>query len=321
MSFTSSAALLREVSGALASPVVADLQDLRMSSRGLGWSALNIERRESRSGSRWLPHGSRRHLICVGLSNGRIAREAEGQRMEYELTPGYVEVIPAGTPIRWSWSTRICFSVLMLEPEFLARLAQAMFALAPESYRLVLTGQRNDSAINTIAGVLARETISRDPGGRLYAESLANILCVHLLRHYTSWADGIALNESGVPEESDADALDGSGSAAANYPRAVAEAVQLIERDYAGDLTLSEMAAAVHLSPFHLARVFKRALGVSPHQYLIQVRVNSARALLSAGSGQRSLAEIARAAGFADQSHLTRHFKRITGVTPSQFRT
>jgi AraC family transcriptional regulator len=247
-------------------------------------------------------------------------REAEGQRVEYELTPGYVEVIPAGTPIRWSWSTRICFSVLMLEPDFLARLAQEVFALAPESYRLVLTGQRNDSAINTIAGVLARETISRDPGGRLYVESIANILCVHLLRHYTKWAYGIVLNESRMPEEAGAEALDEAGGSGANYPRAVVEAVQLIEQNYAGDLTLSEMAAAVHLSPFHLARVFKRALGVSPHQYLIQVRVNNARALLSAGSGQRSLAEIATAAGFADQSHLTRHFKRITGVTPSQFR-
>jgi transcriptional regulator GlxA family with amidase domain len=59
---------------------------------------------------------------------------------------------------------------------------------------------------------------------------------------------------------------------------------------------------------------------VSPHQYLIQVRVNNARWLLSAGSGERSLAEVASAVGFADQSHLTRHFKRVTGLTPRQFR-
>jgi AraC family transcriptional regulator len=68
------------------------------------------------------------------------------------------------------------------------------------------------------------------------------------------------------------------------------------------------------------ARLFRQTLGVSPHQHVIQVRVNNARSLLSAGSGRRSLAEIASAVGFADQSHLTRHFKRITGVTPRQFR-
>jgi AraC family transcriptional regulator len=83
---------------------------------------------------------------------------------------------------------------------------------------------------------------------------------------------------------------------------------------------LNDIAEAVHLSPFHVARLFKQALGVSPHQYLIQVRVNSARSLLSAGSGERSLAEVASAVGFADQSHLTRHFKRLLGVTPKQLR-
>jgi AraC family transcriptional regulator len=83
---------------------------------------------------------------------------------------------------------------------------------------------------------------------------------------------------------------------------------------------LNDIAQAVNLSPFHLARLFKNSVGVSPHQYLIQVRVNSARSLLSAGSGERSLAEVASAVGFADQSHLTRHFKRVVGVTPSQFR-
>ena len=96
--------------------------------------------------------------------------------------------------------------------------------------------------------------------------------------------------------------------------------MRFIQENYSRELSLQDMADAVHLSPFHLARVFKQALGVSPHQYLIQVRVNSARALLAAGSGERSLAEVADAVGFADQSHLTRHFKRLLGVTPGQLR-
>jgi AraC family transcriptional regulator len=59
---------------------------------------------------------------------------------------------------------------------------------------------------------------------------------------------------------------------------------------------------------------------VSPHQYLIQVRVNNARALLMAGAGKRSVAAVAEAVGFADQSHLTRHMKRLLGVTPGEVR-
>jgi AraC family transcriptional regulator len=72
------------------------------------------------------------------------------------------------------------------------------------------------------------------------------------------------------------------------------------------------------MSPFHMTRVFKRAMGVAPYQYLLQVRVTQARSLISAGGDGRSLAEIATAVGFADQSHLTRHFKRILGITPGQ---
>ena len=74
------------------------------------------------------------------------------------------------------------------------------------------------------------------------------------------------------------------------------------------------------MSPYHLVRVFKQATGVSPHQYLIQVRVNNARALLMAGAGKRSVAAVAEAVGFADQSHLTRHMKRLLGVTPGEVR-
>jgi AraC-like DNA-binding protein len=59
-------------------------------------------------------------------------------------------------------------------------------------------------------------------------------------------------------------------------------------------------------------------MGTPPHRYLVQVRVQSAHALLALGTEKRSLAEVAAAAGFSDQSHLTRHFKRVLGVTPGQ---
>jgi AraC family transcriptional regulator len=70
----------------------------------------------------------------------------------------------------------------------------------------------------------------------------------------------------------------------------------------------------------HCAHAPKKATGMSPRQYLMQVRVHTARSLLSAGEGERSIAEVADAVGFADQSHLTRHFKRALGVTPKQNR-
>jgi AraC family transcriptional regulator len=293
-----------------------DGEHIPMSSRGLGWSGLKFERRESRRGGRESPKGSKHHLIFVGLSSGQVVRESGGERIEHELTPGCVMIVPARTPIRWKWSSRIGYSVLLLEPGVLDRVASEAFGLSPDQYRLPLSERRNDGAIANIAGVLAREALSRDRAGGLYSESLANILSVHLLRNYARGVDGNALDSSALLKEDGADAA----ASTAGQPRAVAEALQFIHRNYARDVALSDIAAAVHLSPFHLARLFKQTLGVSPYQHVIQVRVNNARSLLAAGSGRGTLAEIASAVGFSDQSHLTRHFKRITGVTPRQFR-
>lgn len=297
-------------------------ENVRLSSRGLGWTVLNFERRESPPAARGLPNGSTEHLIFVNLGSGRMARESGGGRVEHDLAPGFVALVPSGTPVRWRWSSRISFSVMTLQPAFLDRVAAEVFGLAPADYRLQLTERTNDTVVANIAGVLAREVVRGEPGSRLYAESLANILAVHLLRNYASCADGRVLESCGTID--DADTEQASSVAALRpgaQPRPVADALRVIHDNYASDLSLTAIAEAAHLSPFHLARLFKQALGVSPHQYLIQVRVNSARSLLAAGSGERSLAEVASAVGFADQSHLTRHFKRIMGVTPRQFRS
>jgi len=296
-------------------------ESVRVSSRGLGWAGLNFERRDSYPSSRALPHGSRQHLILVSLGPGRVVRESGGDTVEHELTSGCVAVVPSRTPIRWMWSTSISFSVLTLEPAFLDRVAQEVFGLEPGHYRLVLTERRSDAAVTNIAGVLSREVVRADPGGRLYAESLANILAVHLLRTYAQCNDGRILEACWKPEETMTAIFgDETDRGMGPHPRAVSEAVRFIHENYARDVSLNDIAEAVHLSPFHAARLFKQALGVSPHQYVIQVRVNSARSLLSAGSGEQSLAEVASAVGFADQSHLTRHFKRLLGITPKQLR-
>lgn len=85
---------------------------------------------------------------------------------------------------------------------------------------------------------------------------------------------------------------------------------------YAEAVTLDELATLVGLSPFHLLRTFSAAVGMPPHAYLTQVRVTRSKALLAAGL---PIAEVASLTGFVDQSHLTRHFKRIVGVAPGQY--
>ena len=96
--------------------------------------------------------------------------------------------------------------------------------------------------------------------------------------------------------------------------------VEYVEEHLGAGPTLEQMAAVARLSPYHFARQFKAATGLPPHQYVILRRVERARQLLQAGT-DLSLAEVAAWAGFSDQSQFSHHFKRLVGVTPSQFRT
>ncbi|NBM18407.1 AraC family transcriptional regulator [Streptomyces sp. GC420] len=79
---------------------------------------------------------------------------------------------------------------------------------------------------------------------------------------------------------------------------------------------LGEAAGLLHAHPAHLVRVFSREFGMPPHQYLTTRRVDLARRLLLDG---KPPPEVATAAGFYDQSHLNRHFKRVVGVSPGRY--
>jgi AraC-like DNA-binding protein len=98
--------------------------------------------------------------------------------------------------------------------------------------------------------------------------------------------------------------------------RAIKIAREYIDAHYTGNPSLKELAAVVGLNPFYLVRVFRKEVGMPPHEYLTQVRVERAKKLLCEGM---PIAEVALETGFVDQSHLTKRFKRLVGFTPKQF--
>ncbi len=92
--------------------------------------------------------------------------------------------------------------------------------------------------------------------------------------------------------------------------------IELMHARYSGNLGLDELAHVAGLTKFQLIGLFKRCIGLTPHAYLVHIRLNAACRLLKRGV---PLAESALGAGFCDQSALTKHFKRCYGITPHQF--
>ncbi len=89
-----------------------------------------------------------------------------------------------------------------------------------------------------------------------------------------------------------------------------------LRANYADTISLEQLADIANLKPLRLLRVFRKEVGLPPHAYLVQVRVTRAKVLLSMAV---PIAQVAADTGFTDQSHLTRHFKRLVGVTPRQY--
>ena len=94
-------------------------------------------------------------------------------------------------------------------------------------------------------------------------------------------------------------------------------AIEHIGHHHALRIRLIDLAVVAAKTPFQLIRAFRREIGTTPHAYLVRVRVLAGTLRLTAGE---PIASIATAVGFVDQAHFTRHFKRIHGTTPREYR-
>jgi AraC family transcriptional regulator len=210
-------------------------------------------------------------------------------------------VVPAGSSVlsRWQGSRDSLF--VFLEPSLVTRVAAESFELDLSRTVVPPLDGLNVPELRSWMLTVNAELKSGGVGGSLMIESLANVLAVHLIRHTTG--------AHRLPASAD-------GELSRRKLRTV---IEYIMENLEGSPTLEQMAAVVHLSPYHFARQFKASTGLPPHQYVITRRVERAQHLLRA-DGELGLAEVAVRAGFSDQSHFSLHFKRIVGVTPRQFR-
>src|SRR5271157_1157683 len=226
----------------------------------------------------------------------------EGVKRHVPPPAGSISVVPAGSLVRWRWSGCFDWLHIFLEPGLVARVAAEAFDLDPARMIVPPFDGLDLPQLRAAMWAVDAELTAGGAGGRLAAESLANVLAVHLIRHVLAPRRLTRGRDGALPR---------------GRLRAV---VEYIEEHLDASPTLEQLAAVARLSPYHFARQFKTATGLPPHQYVIARRVERAKQLLQ-GGGDFSLAQVAARAGFSDQSVFSHHFKRIVGVTPGQFQT
>ncbi|HTW85821.1 MAG TPA: AraC family transcriptional regulator [Candidatus Sulfotelmatobacter sp.] len=192
------------------------------------------------------------------------------------------------------------------------------FVEADWQYRGAYLGERS---LRELAGAFDAERVRalHVPPGLYRDEQLARLLldahrCAEsdapLLTRQSAWslALGTLFTRYGHPRPRVPDARVSE--------RRLRVAREYLEAHFCEDVAIDDLARLCGLSRFHFMRAFRARYGIAPHAYLVQVRVNRAKRLLAEG---RSATEVAFAAGFADQSALTRHFKRAFGVPPGAY--
>jgi AraC family transcriptional regulator len=267
--------------------------------REAAWNGIRLQHFRFREGE--LPeHSHSEHLITFSPGGGckGFISTASGFQAR-DLRAGSVCVIPSGLPFTARLEGDSEQLAIYLDPSLVLRAAAE--ASAPRrKVEVVETCAESDPVVRNVGMALLGELESDAPCGRLYGESLANVLAIHVLRNYTA-----------------------SGSAQGSFTgglsrRRLRSVLGFIADNYESDLSIAELAGVAGISAFHFAREFKRATGTTPHQYLIKFRVERAKDLLT--GSEMPLVEISSRSGFSHQSHFTRLFHRLTGMTPQSYR-
>ena len=267
------------------------------SSAAISWSGCLVEHHS-------IPSFENNHVACLNniavLHLGApftLEWKRDGRFRQTRMKPGDISVVPADLPHSARSTSQCEFVMVSLNPRLLACAAGEAFSL--DRLELVWLKGVRDSLVQGVALALKAEVEAGGLGGRIYGETLASTLAVHLVRKYSACEPVARESQCGLGRHQ------------------LRRAIEFIQDQLKADVSLSAIAAAAGMSQFHFARKFKESTGLAPHQYVIRCRLDRARQMLLASPAR--ISDAALEFGFCDQSHFTFHFKRVYGVTPRAF--
>lgn len=239
-------------------------------------------------------------IVHYRLGETPMDRQFDGRWTRTNCDPGHFSLLSRAAESHWHWTEDVEVSHVYLGNELMCRVASDMQGRSVSEVRLhdVLRGQ--DPVVDRIAFEITREAMQHSAGSALYAEALSVQLAVHLLRGYASCS------------------LKAPGGASRLSARELRRLEEFVDAHLHEAITLQDMAQVLGVGVWTLSRQLRRTLDVSAYAFVVERRLQRARQLLRAG--ELALKEVAAAAGFSDQAHMTRMFHRKLGVTPGDYR-
>jgi AraC family transcriptional regulator len=242
-------------------------------------------------------HVSHQHILCTYVGRSTLVERTLGELSRRErLTVGDTFMIPAHVVHQSTWEHEIEFMIFSLEPEFVAQVA---YEAVDGPLEILPHFAKPDPLVYQIGMALKAEFELNHSGNRFYIDAMATALAAHVLQHYSSHKQMLPEPVKGLPAYK------------------LSEAIAYIQDHLDKELSLTEIAAEVKMSPYYFARLFKQSMGIAPYQYLIQQRVERAKRLLKQRND--AIVDVALQCGFANQSHFTKLFRQLTGMTPKAY--
>lgn len=271
------------------------------SSQNQDWDNIVVEQFQQPAGEARCDY-SDEHTIYLSLAPRpvRLLQIQGGKTYAGLYAKGDISLTPAKTDFFARWDGEDNCLQIRIASRFIQSVAREALEMNPEDLELLSEFRTRDPQIEAIAMLLFAELNQENLGGRLYIDSLANVLAVHLLRQYTAPKLRLAISEGGLPE------------------RQLLQVLEYIHEHLNQEIKLADLAQLLGISQFHFSHLFKQSIGTPPYQYLIQQRVERAKQLLK--QTNCSIIDIAFECGFNSHSHLSKQFRQLTGTTPRAYR-
>jgi AraC family transcriptional regulator len=274
--------------------------ELLVSSRPFAWSGIVVEVFRAREVDVAAEYSE--HVVSVQLRGPiNLYQRRSGRGIQRTMHPGDVIITPAGDPKVLRHQEEVEVVKLRVAPSFISRIVEEMQPRQASKIELLDNFGTRDLDIEGIARRLLAELKAAGFASRMYVESLANQLAIHLLRCYSS--------AKKLPED-----------LPTRLPRyKLQRATDFINDNLREDLTLERISEALSMSPYHFAHLFKQSMGLAPHRYIIERRMERAKSLLR--ETELSIKQIGHQVGYSQQSHFSVVFHRFTGQTPHRYRS